>query len=240
MRAGTTPACTHQLALSHWRNSVKNTHLTCTDPPKREGRAGSQNLERIASTTNPQRSAQNASMRCNVSHKKSKGPWSHPTDHVRLRRRPLTALAGNLTLPKLHLATLIYEKTKDKFPWEHPMTFTVDKKHTNQRGLKGKGVETGILNIAASNWHLLVQYPLLQRLLQFKKQLYKTKQTNLLSSSSCVCNSDFSFCVDSIRLWSLSMSLFFSWRACVNKWISYLTIHDNQNLRKPTLICILL
>ena len=144
MRAGTTPACTRQLALSHWRNSVKNTHLTCTDPPKREGRAGSQNLERIASTTNPQRSAQNASMRCNVSHKKSKGPWSHPTDHVRLRRRPLTALAGNLTLPKLHLATLIYEKTKDKFPWEHPMTFTVDKKHTNQRGLKGKGVETVI------------------------------------------------------------------------------------------------
>ena len=28
------------------------------------------------------------------------------------------------------------------------------------------------------------------------------------------------------------MSLFFSWRAFVNKWISYLTTHDNQNLRK--------
>ena len=123
---------------------MKNTHLTCTDPPKREGRAGSQNAERFTSTTDPQRSAQNASMRCNISHKKSKGPSSHPTDQVRLRRRPLTALACNLTLPKFYLATLIYEKTEDKFPWQQPMTFTGDKTHTNQRGLKRKGVETVI------------------------------------------------------------------------------------------------
>ena len=141
---GTTPACSHQLALSHWRNSVENTHLTFTDPPKREERAGSQNPERFALTTDPQRSTQNASMRCNISHEKSRGPCGHPTDHICLRRRPLTTLACNLTLPKWHLATLIYEKTKDKFPWEHPVTFTGDKKHTNQRGLKGKGVETVI------------------------------------------------------------------------------------------------
>ena len=36
---------------------------------------------------------------------KQKAPCGHPTDHVRLRRRPLMALACNLTLPKLHLAT---------------------------------------------------------------------------------------------------------------------------------------
>ena len=39
-------------------------------------------------------------------HKISKRPLRSPTDHVGLRRRPLTALACNLTLPKLHLATL--------------------------------------------------------------------------------------------------------------------------------------
>ena len=37
---------------------------------------------------------------------KQKAPCEHPSDHVRLRRSPLTALACNLTLPKLHLATL--------------------------------------------------------------------------------------------------------------------------------------
>ena len=28
LRAGTTPACSRQLTLSHWKNSVENTHLT--------------------------------------------------------------------------------------------------------------------------------------------------------------------------------------------------------------------
>ena len=182
-------------------------------------------------------------MRCNVSHKKSKGPCSHSTDHIRLRRRPKTTLACNLTLHKLHLATSIMKRQKTN-SLESILWPSLGKKHTHKpkrsKGKRSWNSDTGILNIAASNWHLPQQYPLLQRLLQLKKQFYKTKQTNLLSSSSCVCNSAFSFCVDSIRLWSLSMSLFFSWRACVNKWISYLTIHDNQNLRKPTLICILL
>ena len=49
----------------------------------------------------------NASVRYNVCHKISKRPCCHPTDQKRLRRRPLTALACNLTLPKLHLATLL-------------------------------------------------------------------------------------------------------------------------------------
>ena len=36
---------------------------------------------------------------------KQKAPADTPQITVRLRRRPLTALACNLTLPKLHLAT---------------------------------------------------------------------------------------------------------------------------------------
>ena len=44
-------------------------------------------------------------MQCK-SQDKQKAPCEHPSDHLRLRRSPLTALACNLTLPKLHLATL--------------------------------------------------------------------------------------------------------------------------------------
>ena len=111
LQAGTTAACSRQLAWSYWRNSVENTHLASYlpthKPKKREGRAGSQNLQRFALTPDLQRSAQIASMRCNVSHRINKGPCGHPTDHIRLRRRLLTTLARNLTLPKLHLATFI-------------------------------------------------------------------------------------------------------------------------------------
>ena len=32
---------------------------------------------------------------------KQKAPCEHPSEHVRLRRSPLTALACNLTLPKI-------------------------------------------------------------------------------------------------------------------------------------------
>ena len=49
----------------------------------------------VALTPDPHRSTQNA-------HKISKGPRGHPTDHICLRGRLLTALACNLTLPKLH------------------------------------------------------------------------------------------------------------------------------------------
>ena len=51
----------------------------------------------------------NAGMRCHESHKISKSPCGHPTDHIHVRRRPLTALSCNkkLTLPKLHLATSV-------------------------------------------------------------------------------------------------------------------------------------
>ena len=55
-------------------------------------------MQRFASALDLQRSNENASMRCNVSHRINKGPCGHPTDHVLLRRRLLTALARNLTL----------------------------------------------------------------------------------------------------------------------------------------------
>ena len=85
--------------------------LTNTQTPqKREGRAGSQNPQRFSLTPDLQRSAQNASVRCNVSHRINKGPCGHPTDHMRLRRRLLTALARNLTLHKLHLDIFIFIK----------------------------------------------------------------------------------------------------------------------------------
>ena len=71
----------------------------------REGLRLSQNLQRFALTPDPQRSAQNASMKCIASHKVSKGPCVHPTDLIRLRGRTQTTLARNLTLLKLHLAT---------------------------------------------------------------------------------------------------------------------------------------
>ena len=77
---------------------------------KREGRAGSQNLRRFALAPDLQRSAQNASLRCGVSHRINKGPCGHPTDHICLSRRLLTALACNLTLHKLHLASFIFIK----------------------------------------------------------------------------------------------------------------------------------
>ena len=53
------------------------------------------------------------SMKCNTSHKISKGPCGHPKDHIRLSRRPLTTLAWNLTLPKLHFSHItlyLYKK----------------------------------------------------------------------------------------------------------------------------------
>ena len=78
--------------------------------PKREGRARSQNAQRFSLTPDLQRSAQNASMRCNVSHRINKGPCGHPTDHMRLRRRLLTAWPRNLTLHKFHLASFIFRK----------------------------------------------------------------------------------------------------------------------------------
>ena len=107
LRAGTTPACSRQLTPSHWRIQWKiltwsNTYQ-CIE---REGRAGSQNPQRFAKQQIRKDQLKNASVRCNVSHK-IKGPCGHPSDHVPLRRRPLTALACNLTLPKLHLATFI-------------------------------------------------------------------------------------------------------------------------------------
>ena len=43
------------------------------------------------------------SMKCNTSHKISKGPCGHPKDHIRLSRRPQTASAWNLTLAKCTL-----------------------------------------------------------------------------------------------------------------------------------------
>ena len=80
--------------------------LTNTQTPQnRERRVGSQNPQRFALAPDRQRSAENASMRC--SHRINKGPCGHPTDHMRLRRGLLTALARNLTLPKLHSATFI-------------------------------------------------------------------------------------------------------------------------------------
>ena len=92
-------------------NTHLNPYLPTQKPPKKgEGRAGSQNPQRFTLTPDLQRSAENASMRCNVSHKISKGPCGHPTDHMCLRRRLLTALARNLTLHKLHSATFIFIK----------------------------------------------------------------------------------------------------------------------------------
>ena len=69
-----------------------------------------QNPQRFAKQQIRKDQLKNASVRCNVSHKISKRPLGHPSDHVRLRRRLLTALACNLTLPKLHLATFNLKK----------------------------------------------------------------------------------------------------------------------------------
>ena len=72
---------------------------------KRGGMGWEPESAKIRYATDSQRSAQNASVRCNVSQKITKDMCGHPRDHVRLRRRLLTALACNLTLPNLHLAT---------------------------------------------------------------------------------------------------------------------------------------
>ena len=77
-RVRTTPACIRQLAPSHWRDLVENTHLTPYLPKKRGGKGGSQNLQRFMLTTDLQRSAQNASMRCNISYKIIKRPLRPP------------------------------------------------------------------------------------------------------------------------------------------------------------------
>ena len=119
LQAGTTAACSRQLARWYWRNSVENTTwphtYQHTNPKKREGRAGNQNLQRFALARDLQRSNENASMGCNVSHRMNKGPCGHPTDHVLLRRRLLTALARNLTLHKLHSATFTMYLHKNWF-----------------------------------------------------------------------------------------------------------------------------
>ena len=112
LHAGTTPACSHQLTPSHWRNSVENTHLTPhlpTHKPKkgREG-LGARIREIHFNSRSPK-----ISMKCNTSHKISKGPCGHPKDHRRMSRRPLTSLAWNLTLPKLHFSHItlyLYKK----------------------------------------------------------------------------------------------------------------------------------
>lgn len=61
-----------------------------TNPNKGGNGCKSQNLQRFASTPDPQRSAKKASMKCNVSHRIIKGPCPHRslTDHVCLRGRP--------------------------------------------------------------------------------------------------------------------------------------------------------
>ena len=73
--------------------------------PKKGGKGSEPESAKIRFNTDPQRSAQNASMNCIASHKVSKGPCVHPTDLIRLRGRTQTTLARNLTLLKLHLAT---------------------------------------------------------------------------------------------------------------------------------------
>ena len=40
LRAGTTPSCSRQLAPSHWRNSVENSHPTLYLPMHRRGGTG--------------------------------------------------------------------------------------------------------------------------------------------------------------------------------------------------------
>ena len=91
LQMGTTSACSHQLALSHWHAHL-NPYLPTHKPKKGGGGEGcrSQNLQRFTLTPDLQRSAQNASMKCNVSHRIMKGPCPHRslTDHVYLRGRP--------------------------------------------------------------------------------------------------------------------------------------------------------
>ena len=119
LRAGTTRA---YIANWHchtegiqWKILTRPHTYQCKNP-KREGRARSQNLQRFSLTPDPQRSAQNGSMKCISSHNLSKGPCGHPTDLVHLRGRKLTALACHLTLLKLHLAT--FKLIANRWAWE--------------------------------------------------------------------------------------------------------------------------
>ena len=78
--AGTTPACSFQLAPSHWKTSVENTHLTPNTYQftEGEGLAGSQNPQRFAKQQIRKEKLKNASVRCNVRHKISKRPLRSP------------------------------------------------------------------------------------------------------------------------------------------------------------------
>ena len=50
LQAGTTPECSRQLALSHWKNSVENTHLTpYLSMHRREGMGWEQESAKISS-----------------------------------------------------------------------------------------------------------------------------------------------------------------------------------------------
>ena len=78
LRAGTTPACSRQPAPSHWRKfSGKyspDPYLPTYRPKKGRDGVGARIRKDSNKTPDPQRSAQNASMRCNVSHKISNVP----------------------------------------------------------------------------------------------------------------------------------------------------------------------
>ena len=71
LRAGTTPACIRQLAPSHWKNSVENTHLTPILTKAQKGRDGLGARIRKDSLKQQVHKGQlkNASMRCNIRHK---------------------------------------------------------------------------------------------------------------------------------------------------------------------------
>ena len=74
LRAGTTPAYICQLAPSHWKSSVENTHLTPILTKAQKGRdgLGARICKDLLKQQVRKDQLKNASMRCNVRHKISK------------------------------------------------------------------------------------------------------------------------------------------------------------------------
>ena len=97
LRTGTTPACSRQL-----KEFSGNTHLHRRGGTGWEPVSTKIHLRDRSTMISPK----NASVRCNLSPKITKRPLRSLHNRARLRRRPLTTLACNFTLSKLHLATL--------------------------------------------------------------------------------------------------------------------------------------
>ena len=64
LRAGTTPACSHQMAPSHWKTSVENIHLTPYLPTYKPKKGREEVLARIHKDSNKKNRSAKISSKC--------------------------------------------------------------------------------------------------------------------------------------------------------------------------------